>query len=482
MLPLLATANRSTLRVIVTERGNLESRQTVDGVCEVRGYDNKIIFIVPEGTHVQEGDVVVRLDPSKIEEDIAKQEIEVNQAHGRVEASEQQLAVQLNKNESDLAAAELELTLAKLDLDKYLEGEYKVSMSETKGQIALARAEYEQVKDKLEHTRQLVKRGFRSREQLQAIEQEVERSRFFLERDERKLEMLETFDHRRKLTELEAKSVEAERKLVRAINSAKAEEAKARSEFERAKAGAELAEKQLSNLREQLAKCTITAKQAGVLAYSNEETWRSDGQIREGATVYQRQKIFSLPDMSVMQVKVNVHESVVKKVQPEQQAEIRVDAFPSVVMRGTVKSVAPLADSNQSWLRGGVKEYTTVVHVDDTQGVDLRPGMTAEVRIQVNELSGALTVPVQAVTQHQHEHYVYVLNGRGFERRRVKVGENNEKLVQILEGLELGAQVALDARLRGVADFDQEESTPSEPEPSLPATPVEPAEIASTRK
>src|SRR4051812_30394433 len=44
--PLTAVAHRSTLRVVVTERGNLESIVTVDGVCELNGAQNKIIELV----------------------------------------------------------------------------------------------------------------------------------------------------------------------------------------------------------------------------------------------------------------------------------------------------------------------------------------------------------------------------------------------------------------------------------------------------
>ena len=51
------------------------------------------------------------------------------------------------------------------------------------------------------------------------------------------------------------------------------------------------------------------------------------------------QKIFSLPDMSHMQVKVNTHESLVKKIKVGQPAEIRIDAFANAVFTGEVKSV-----------------------------------------------------------------------------------------------------------------------------------------------
>ena len=87
--------------------------------------------------------------------------------------------------------------------------------------------------------------------------------------------------------------------------------------------------------------------------------------------------------MTRMQVKVNIHESLIKKIKDGQKAEVRIDAFPNVVFVGTVKSVSQLADSTRPWMTGGVKEYPTIVTLDDLIGHELKPGMTAEAKILV---------------------------------------------------------------------------------------------------
>jgi RND family efflux transporter MFP subunit len=349
--------------------------------------------------------------------------------------------------------------------------------------IALAESELEQDREAYEHLRELVKKGYRTPEQLRAKELEVRRSEYYLERDKQKLSVLEMYDSRRKITEFETKAEQAEQKLKRTNASSKAELAKAESEFEAAKATLDLEKKRLEEMEEQRKKCTIAAAQDGVVAYANENWYSSDRQIREGAVVYFRQKIFSLPDMSTMQVQVNVHESLVKKVKPSQVADIRVDAVPNVPLKGTVKSVSPLADSTRSWMRGGVKEYTTVVTVNELPTDQLKPGMTAEVEVLVSELDNVLAVPVQAITEHRHEQYAYVRNGTGFDRRKVKIGESNQKMVEVVEGLAEGDMVALDARKRGLAEFDTEEpgAPPAEVPETAPASPKTP-EVASAPK
>lgn len=463
------TVKSATLKVTVSERGNLESQKTVDGICELDGRQNKIIFIADEGSHVKEGDVVVRFDSSEIDKEIKEQEIKVTQAQGDVAAKEQEVEVQRNQNESDIAAAKLELTLSSLDLRKYKEGDYLVKLYELEGKIALAEFELEKAKDAYMHLQELVKSGYRQPEQLQGAKQSVESAKYNLQRDKEQLRVLKNFEHERSLTEFTSKAEDAVRKLDRTRASARAQLLKAESAHQASRSTLRMQEERLADLIEQKSKCELKAPQEGIVAYANDRPWDESSRIREGALVYNRQTIFRLPDMTGMQVKVNVHESMVKKVKPDQSVTIRVDAFPTLAIRGTVKKVSPLADSEGWWGRGGVKEYTTYVTVDETPSVPLRPGMTAEVEIAVGTFADVLAVPVQAVTEQGRSHLVFVQHQNQFEPQEVHIGESNYKLVQIVEGLSAGQVVALDARARALASMGDEKWDDTEEEELAPA-------------
>ncbi len=479
-MPLLGHTVRGPLQVTVVERGNLESCVTVDGLCEVQGYENKIVFIVPEGTLVKAGDVVVRLDVERINKQIAEQEIHVNEASAKVQATEQELEVQKNAGESEVAKAELDLTLAVLDLEKFDKGDRLVELNDQNGKISQMRFELEKLVEELANLKGLVKKGYRVPEQQRQKEEDLRRASFFLERDSEKLKVLERYEHHKKMVELEAKAKEADRALQRAKATAAAKLNKLTNELESSRGALAIRQRDLEELRQQLKKCEIVATQPGVVAFANEEWYSSDRQIREGAMVHFRQKLFSLPDMSQMQVKVNVHESQVKRVKDGQKARIRVDAFSELVLDGTVKNVSALADSAYSWMRGGVKEYTTIVTIDKMPDVPLKPGMTAEVDILVNHVDDAVLTPVQAVTTRQRQHYAYVLRGTVLQRQIVSIGDANERQIQILSGLAAGDQVALDARSRLIADLGaDDESTPDNPAPAAtPATAGQPISAA----
>jgi HlyD family secretion protein len=449
-----AAVTRAELPVAVTERGELESSRTVDIRCEVEGLQSKIVEILPEGTPVKKGQVVARFDTEQLSRNYAQQEIQLKQAEGKAKAARGELEVQKNKYASELAKAELACVLAQLDLEKYVYGEYQVEVDDRRGAIALAERDLEEAREKLEHYRNFVKKGFGTLEQLRLKEAEVERAGYVLSRDKAKLEVLEKYTRKRQESELKARAKEADQEVIRAKGVQAAAVARAQSDLEAAEVTAELELAQLKGLKKQLERCVVRALQDGILIYSKERVADPSGRIQLGASVHFQQTLFSLPDLTQMQVKVKVHEAVVKKVKPGQKAQVRIDAYAGVLFMGTVESVATLPHSEGFWDNRGVKEYVTIVRLDDPSlDAGLKPGMTAAVKILVNRLPEVLVVPVQAVGEHDGEYYSYVVSPEGLARRRVVIGENNERFVEAKDGLQEGDQVTLDASIRLAAEL-----------------------------
>ena len=52
----------------VVERGTIDSQNTVYGKCELPGDENRIVFILPEGTLVSKGDAIVSLESAKMDQ------------------------------------------------------------------------------------------------------------------------------------------------------------------------------------------------------------------------------------------------------------------------------------------------------------------------------------------------------------------------------------------------------------------------------
>lgn len=446
-----APATVGELVIVVTDKGELESAQSVQGVCEMEG-GGKLVTIVPEGTAVKKDEVVARFDSDTLVKGINEQEVKWEQAEGKVKAATSELEVQRNKADSEIAKAELALTLAKLDHESYEEGEFQVEVDKRKGALEIARKELKEAEDNLDFTRGMVKKGFTQLDQIRVMELAVLGKKYTVMQNEADLKVYEKFSKVRKLTELKAKAEDATRELERTKKSQAAATDKVANELAAAKKTADLEKRQLERLRSQLDKCEIKAPQDGVLIYFK-RPWDPESRIRPGVQLVFQQPIFTLPDLNRMKVKMKVHEAVVKKVKVGQTATMRVDALPNQLLGGKVTAVATLAQGDD-WRGGGVKEYETGVSIDNLPAeAGLRPGMSAEVRILVKTIPGALTVPVQAVTEAGGKHVCYVVAGDRVERREVTIGEGNEQLVQVLDGIAEGDRVALDARTRAAAEL-----------------------------
>ncbi|MFK7765860.1 MAG: HlyD family efflux transporter periplasmic adaptor subunit [Mariniblastus sp.] len=451
-----ATVKLMNLRDKVVEQGELKSQSTVTGVCQIDHHENKIIFLAPEGSKVKKGQVVCKFDSSQFEEYVSERESRVNESQSEVEAARQQLIVQKDENESSIRAAEQAVEFAELDLNKYKDGDYKVTKSGFEFEISEAETNLEKVKRKMENIRVLVKRGFSNAEAYLESQQQVRSAEIRVTRDRQKLATLENFQHKKSLAEYEGKFKEAKHKLTVAKTTAEAKLNQAKDKLKNEERGLKIQTRRLKEYQKSLDAHIMVAPQDGTLAFANND-WRGNGEkLHEGAMVYQNQPVFVLPDMSRMEVKLGIHESLVSKIKPGQRAIVRVDAFSSFAMKGRVKSVSPLSASTR-WEPSN--NYTVVVTIDEIpEGLKLKPDMTAKAEIVVGQYDNILAVPIQAVASFGRKKFVFVENSnREFEPQEVSVGNSNISFVEIESGVDEGDVVALDAYQRALTAFGDQE-------------------------
>ena len=305
------------------------------------------------------------------------------------------------------------MTLAKLDLEKYVEGDFKAETTKQKGEIRLKEKDLKEAKNKLDQYRALFKKGLKAQELVTVQESAVAQTELLYESAKLELEVKQKYDYKKKTTEFCSKADQAQKKIEQAVATLKAQMSKATSESESAKGTADIEQQQLKEFIKQKDKTVIRAGQDGVVAYANDSLVRlepPDPRRRDGLLASAQSS--RLPDMTKMQVKLNIHESLIKKIKVGQKAEIRIESFPSIVFEGTVTSVSQLADSTRPWMNGGVKQYPTVVKLDDLKSQEVKPGMTAEAKVLVGVLENVLVVPVQAIAEHKGEFFAFVAKGR----------------------------------------------------------------------
>ncbi len=110
------------------------------------------------------------------------------------------------------------------------------------------------------------------------------------------------------------------------------------------------------------------------------------------AASFQTPTLFTIAqDLTKMQIEVSVDEADISRIQLHQKASFTVDSYPELTFRGKVVQIrsAPIITQN-------VVTYVVVVNVDNSD-MKLKPGMTANVSVEVAKKDDVLKLPPAAL-------------------------------------------------------------------------------------
>jgi multidrug resistance efflux pump len=387
-------------RVTVREVGYLKAKKTVAVSTKTQG---KVTKMLREGTFVEEGEAFVWLETKDIEEAIKALEVEVEVGKANLEKT-----IENNKLQERLAILSLE------------QSGKDVAHNETLHKDAVE-----------EHARvgRLVEQGWKAeRDLIQAAAQKrlaqlnVEKAKIDLEK--------------------------AQKQLATNLKIWKTDKLNAEATYEKNK-------RQLERKQQDLKDTVFKAPVAGIIVYQG--MWKGGAgyaKLQEGDQLWHRQKLAEFPDMSTMVAMVQVNEMDSAMVKEDQPAEIRLEAFPELLLKGKVTSKATLAEdkskSELSMLLGdqsdsaGLRTFDITVELDEVDP-RLRQGMTANVTIIPDSIPDATYVPLEAVFDGETdgERFVYAKVRDRFEKRPVDAGAANDNHIIIKDGVKPGELVAL---------------------------------------
>lgn len=474
----LYTVQSKDLPITVIERGNLESQTNLQIMCEVDDvrndgvYGTPIVWIVPNGSSVKKGDLLVEFDSTAIMTELDQQVLDTERARADLIQANASRKNQEIENKTLEDKAYLDVALADLELEMYLDegsGTKRLAIEainrlidDVNNEILTAEMNLKLRRNEKVGIESLFKLGYagkseKDRSVLSYLQAEGDYAAKLnkMQTQMAALEKIETYESQMQTMLLKGKQSTAKQNLQQVLvtNEAKLQQADglmaARSEAFKKE------EELLARFKLHLERCKLYAPQDGMVAY---ETSR-DSEIREGAVIRQRQHLMSLPNLTQMQVRVNVHESVLDRIKVGQKASITIDAFAEREYTGSIKSVAVLPEQN-SYFGSDTKVYNTVITIDETVA-QLKPGMTAVAEVHIDFLSNVNAVPVQAIVQRDGKNWLYVQDGSSVEQRDITLGPSNDLFVSVTEGIEVGERIVLNPNeLMESSPASQEESPP----------------------
>jgi HlyD family secretion protein len=400
-----ATATRGELTARLTSSGTLRPIQSITYRSPIPGRDVEVRDLAAEGSRIDAGDVLVRLDTT---------DLEIEQSRVRQEHRQAQMDLQVAEGEFDEAGAEVKAVT---------EGEGALSVEEARSALQRSQKKAERLREEYEHLKPLLAKGFITRDELARTEDSLEEAEEELALARRRTDVLVQLSHPRE-----------QKRAALALSQKAAQLSLVRTRV------AEL-QVRLDLLTRLIDGCTIRARGPGLVVYEENLQANPRRKLRIGDRVFATQGIVTIPEVNRMQVEASVSESEVHRVRAGQPAEIHVEAFPGLKLTGKVTRVGTLATASANRPFDD-KRFDLVIALDPTDA-ELRPEMSIRADVIVGSRTGVLMVPVTAVFNNQGTRVVYVAGAGGTEMRRVELGESNDRMVEVVAGLRDGERVSL---------------------------------------
>lgn len=390
--------------------GEVESSSNAIVRCEVRTYTTgvAILQVVDEGTYVNKGDFLMRLDDSVLQLRRVVRQID------------------LNTSRAELAQAKADLESANLALEEYQSGTFLQQQMELRNSEFVAAEELRRAEEYLRHSEELAERGYVSTVQLEADRFAVEKAKKARDVSRMKLEVYRTYSREKMLNQLQAAIETATSRLTAAEQTHAVKLSR------------------MEAIEEQIQKCTITAPTSGQVVYAKNPVPEGEPLIEPGKLVREMQDLIRLPDPKRMQVTALVNESRIERIKAGMPVRINIDALPDLRLAGEVAKVGEFPMPQASAYAVYIKNYPATITIQDPPD-SLRAGMTAEIAIRTKKQENAVMIPNHAVVQRTNRFFCLVPHPdeNRIEFREIEIGGANDQNVLVETGLDPSERVVV---------------------------------------
>lgn len=255
---------------------------------------------------------------------------------------------------------------------------------------------------------------------------------------------------KKRLMELElAKARIEERKLLR---KSEADKAIAEADLRQLRSRIIQAENELKGMDDKVKGLTILATSSGILTASEGAAMifmmnadgtdiQLGGYPKPGENIWPELPLMSIPDLTEMEVKLEVPEMDYKRIEQGQKVHITVDAAGGLNTTGLVKNKSLAAKMKY---RGEAKlKYYEIIASVDSCHAKMMPGLSARGIISVTRVMDTVVLPTLAVFEKDSLKVVYVAEGQKFRIQQVETGLSNSSQTIISAGLKGIETIAL---------------------------------------
>ena len=201
----------------------------------------------------------------------------------------------------------------------------------------------------------------------------------------------------------------------------------ARTKMLSSQADLDSAQANLSSAEKQLAEATVVSPVDGVVANKN---------LTNGQNVSAGNQVMTIEQLDAVHVVVSVEQRDMVYLKIGNRVNVTVDAYPDKTFLGSVDVISPVAGKESRMFR--VK-----VRVDNSDQL-LKPGMFAQVQLNLGSPKPVLSVPQQAVLGRKGLQYIFTVEDGHAKKIRVEAGDIIGDRIEITNGVTEGMVILTD--------------------------------------
>lgn len=392
-------AQKGNIAETFSTTGTIISQSEVNVIPKVSG--RLLSLSIEEGMSVRAGQVIGQVEHTEIDAQIAQARAQASIAQSNLELLQNgplntqiaQAAASVNQSQSMVTQATVSVKQAEAALSqarvnyKHTESEYNRYKSLV-DQGAIPSQQIETFKTQLDVSKEQVKSA---QQQVMSVKQQVNTYRQQVASAQAALQQLKDGNRPEQ------------------INSGK-------GQIEQANASIKLLEAQLANY-------TITSPINGVITKKNAEI---------GSMVSMSNPIATVSKSSNPDLEMYIPEKQILKVKVGQVVDIESTAFPDKTIKLKIREISPVVDLQ-----------TRLIKVKGAISSDLplKIGMSFDCKIILNENSGSIILPAEAVLIQNNKKVVYIAINNKVQEKTVLIGLQTPSQVEIKSGINISDKV-----------------------------------------
>jgi multidrug efflux pump subunit AcrA (membrane-fusion protein) len=281
---------RADMLISIVEEGALRALNETVVRSGLEGF-NRIIHLVPEGSYVQKGDLLVELDSSGLRDRLNEQELLHQERLFQMLQAKGNLNIQKSLVESQIKDAELKVENAKDDFEKYRDGDAPLLLKTVEARSSVLAEQVRIANERYARTEELFKAGNATKSEVEADALSLKREQLALGQYQEDLRLIKKYDQPNQLRLLKSNAEQAQAELDRLKQRTSNEIAQAEADLKTSQGALEYMEEGLDTLRERLKSTKILAPQNGLVVYApvspfqfagNDDRRRDEMRLRGG--------------------------------------------------------------------------------------------------------------------------------------------------------------------------------------------------------